>query len=230
MRRGLPLDFTIDHPKAAHVRAPDVYSSGWLGDLERQVALHPAPGFGPFQDGVYGCPWLRKYVESRSTPPGIALVLTDWGNEPEPIASALADARKLDSISSDRTINNLHRAGVLRGFDLGEVCVLNAIWGLRAPGSAKSGGLKSATLKAAWPIWTEALRQLRPRNLLITCGAWLSVERRVDTANEFLAAYGKWADRQRQPLMISPNVRYGHLSHPCRWPSDFNFQEFCAVK
>jgi hypothetical protein len=201
----------------------------WLSELESNAAKALTGKLENWPLGGYACPWLRRYHRRTNDRPEIVFVLQDWGiSDGEPLDEAISLLDEGNEGKWDPTIKTIHTV-------LGDVieshqaCIMNAVWGLRKS-SKKTGYLGDTIHKAAFPVWANALLQLKPKAVCL-CGEWakwagLNFEHQESGSD----AIERWIAWTKSPAAITAasfdDMTFHYLPHPSAWI--FSFSKFSA--
>lgn len=191
----------------------------WLMRLEGEAVGRLNGHRHGFTGGEFACPWLRWYfLRHRNKRPETVLVLQDW-DAVEPAGQSIMDAIKLiSSPGGGRGVRNLFgREDTGNGLQNGTLCVMNAVWGLRPEQNLRAKGLLTKSVhRAAWPVWTAALRHLRPTRQLITAGPWAAKYEGLNSSDAFLGEL----ERHYFTEGVAPKLRgvsHEQWEHPSHW-------------
>lgn len=188
----------------------------WLANLESKAAKDLKGKTDGWPDDGYACAWLRWYFSlNHGKTPSIVFVLQDWGLADD---ESLAEAMKLlNKGEGDRTIKAVFEHSQLKAkIKTGEVCVMNAVWGLRNTKN-KTGYLGTEIHAAAFPIWATALKNLSPAKVCL-CGEWAKWPK-VD-----------WGVGEEGPCQIARWIRWSRCSSTVAFKAgDFVKQKFYTI-
>ena len=226
--------------------------AGWEQHGGNQLfgLMEPFDSTPPGGRGRLYCPWLETWCQlhgPEKLPTEGILLMQDWGlAEPDGTArdafeaavellltclaqGANSSAARL--LGTDRTLRNLlpnPLDGWSNAFAQGRWLITNAVWGLRPPGSQKSGYLGRTIHAAALPVWQQLVVLAAWSNLcatatgrftLIVAGEWGRFgpsATNPDNLPDYTDAWQRYAGIVAGRPVV-PDARVLYTTHPSRW-------------